>query len=836
MIYPQHNILSDVPRGYVLNPCRGLFSVILPEATTNLIINPSFERTTANYAAAHIGTSIDRVDDFQRWGTYSGRVTPTAITTAGIYYSGSLSFTAGTTYTGSVYVRGAPGKLYRMFFSDNSLSAGNPISSIRTFRGTGRWQYLTLTYTETSTSTDRRLYITKNGGTESTPFYVDGWQVEAKAYPTTYADGDMVGFIKNLNDFLWSGTPHASTSTRSATTRAGGRVMNLDIYRFALLGIIGLGFNPVVNVAQPYVLIGGSNYQRTVPQDRLFSLAGQLDADTPQHLRQLRTTLENALDVNLSGIQQQTVLRYQEYRDDDEVGYPLDLVCEYVDGLGGNVDNDYAERVGITFVSHLPWVQSAYESGVQLDFTDSIADADGVAQRNPSGEWRALGTGTTSGTVNALAIGLDGKIYMGGDFGGVGGVAGTSRIAYWNPQTEVWNSMNSGAPGGDVEALAVLPDGRIVAAGSFLNMDAVANTLRIAIWDPVTLTWSAMGTGINGTVRALAVSADGGVFAGGSFTDAGGTTVVNIAKWNSPTWAALAGGVNNTVNALAYAGWGQLYVGGIFTTADGNPALRVAMWNGVVWTALGGGMGNNTVYELLIGPDGLVYAAGDFTTADSISVGGIARFNGTSWNRLAASGITGTGYALRFDRNNNLILGGVLTGVGGVAVADGLALYNGSSWAPVDINPPNTATVRALVVAPDNTLTIGYNTTGTAVVAGVETAINAGTAPTYPKVRFIGGGVLSSLINFTTGKAIYFNITLNDTEEAILDLTPDKISFVSTWRGNILNTILPGSDLATWRLEQGTNNISLLMTGTTASTEASMWWRENFKSINGATP
>lgn len=836
MIYPQKNILSDVPRGYVLNPKMGLFSVILPVASTNMIINPSIERDVANYAAASLGVTLERTDEQQRWGAYSLKTTPSSATTSGVYYGAGLAFVEGTTYTASIYFLGQPGRQYRMFFSEDLLTPGNPIGTILPIRGTGRWQYRYLTYTETTTAT-RRVYITKNGGSETLPFYTDGWQVEALPYPTTYFDGDMVGFVKNINDFLWTGAPHASTSTRSATTRAGGRVVNLNAYRFALLGILGLGFGPVINVAQPYVLIGGSNYQRTVPQDRIFSLAGQLDADTPQHLKQLRTNLEDAFDVNLTGIQQPFILRYQDYKDDEEASYPLDIPCEYVDGLGGNVDNDYAERVGITFVSHLPYAQSAYNAGVQLDFADTVADANGILQRTPNGDWRALGTGILSGNVNAMVRGLDGKIYIGGDFGSVGGVAGTARIAYWNPQDETWNSMDSGAPGGDVNALAVLPNGHIIAAGTFTNMNAVGDTLRIAEWDPVNQVWTPLGTGINGTVKALAVSADGGVFAGGSFTDAGGTTVANIAKWNSPSWAALGTGVNNTVESLAYARWGLLYVGGIFTTAGGSAANRVASWNGSVWSALGSGMGDNTVEVLLLGPDGLLYAGGSFTTADGITVGGIARWNGTSWNRLATSGLnSGSAQALAFDTYANMYLGGNFTGVGGVDVIDGLGLWTGSAWAPVDVNPPNTATIRAIVVSPDNTLTIGYNTTGTASVAGTVTATVRGTAPTYPKIYFRGPGTPSALINVSTGKAIYFDLTLNNTEEATLDLTPDRITFVSTWRGNILNTILPGSDLATWKLKQGSNIISLYIEGDGANTTSSMWWTESYKSINGVTP
>src|SRR5687768_1054745 len=102
----RHRIIPTAPDGYALDPVRGLFSVVIPEATTNLVTNPSVETATTGWTA--VGGSIARSTTQQRRGVYSLAVTPTSGTTDGVYF-GTVSLTSGTTYTASVDVYGAPG-------------------------------------------------------------------------------------------------------------------------------------------------------------------------------------------------------------------------------------------------------------------------------------------------------------------------------------------------------------------------------------------------------------------------------------------------------------------------------------------------------------------------------------------------------------------------------------------------------------------------------------------------------------------------------------------------------------------------------------------------------
>src|SRR3989304_539652 len=92
----------------------------------------------------------------------------------------------------------------------------------------------------------------KRDHTNTDPFFTDGWQLElceaGNFWPTGYIDGDQSGFAANQTAYYWNGAAHASSSTRIAGTRAGGREMNLKDFGFRILSIIGFWVWPVVKI------------------------------------------------------------------------------------------------------------------------------------------------------------------------------------------------------------------------------------------------------------------------------------------------------------------------------------------------------------------------------------------------------------------------------------------------------------------------------------------------------------------------------------------------------------------------------------------------------------
>jgi uncharacterized delta-60 repeat protein len=155
------------------------------------------------------------------------------------------------------------------------------------------------------------------------------------------------------------------------------------------------------------------------------------------------------------------------------------------------------------------------------------------------------------------------------------------------------------------------------------------STSYIARWDPLTATWSALGSGTNGIVYALAFDSSGYLYAGGFFTTAGGVSANNIARWDplTSTWSALGSGVNDRVQALAFDGNGNLYVVGNFTFAGGMSANRVVRWDPFTftWSRLGRGT-NSLVYTLALDSSRNLYIGGAFAVAGGKVSSRIARW------------------------------------------------------------------------------------------------------------------------------------------------------------------------------------------------------------------
>src|SRR5207247_2016735 len=109
--------------------------------------------------------------------------------------------------------------------------------------------------------------------------------------------------------------------------------------------------------------------------------------------------------------------------------------------------------------------------------------------------------------------------------------------------------------------------------------------------------WTSMGglPGANGPVSAAVVDGSGNLYIGGSFTNVGDVVAINIAKWNGSSWSALGSGMNGSVSALGMLG-NDLYAGGEFTTAGGSAANFIAKWDGSNWTALGSGGGRHCIW------------------------------------------------------------------------------------------------------------------------------------------------------------------------------------------------------------------------------------------------
>lgn len=828
--------LPHIPDAGLLTRYIDTIGVIVPLARTNLVINPSGETNTTGYSGAVGGETIARSTTQQARGAYSIAVTPTAGTSSGVQRT--VTTVASSIYAASADIWGAAGVPYLFRVVDG----GGTVLSSYSFTGTGKWIRPSAVVTALSVST--LIQIIKNGSASTAVFYTDGWQMElcndGYNVATTYIDGDQRGLMPNQSPAVygWNGTPHASTSYRTAQTRAGGRVIKLRDAKYLLTSIIGLGLPPPEHQALRFAQLDGAQYQNTLKPPRQFSLAGRVAATTPTEADAALAQIGRLLDRDLTGQRQPLVLTTQAQECGEPIGERVNIRALYSGGLEGTIWELPTQQVPISFAQFTPSIVGLDQGAVLTDQL-SLANTNAIVARSPTGTWGPLGTGVTGAgkVVYAMVQGLNGLIYVGGDFTDAGGT-GADYLASYNPVTGAWAALGSTtAINGIVRALAVGPDGKIYAGGAFTNAGGIAAGDGIAVWDPTAGTWAALSTGTAGQIFALCFAPSGILYAGGNFGSIGASTADNIAQWNGTAWSNLASdtALNGPCEALAW-GNGRLYVGGNFTNANGiAEADYIATWSGSAWAALSTGM-NSDVLALAVGQNGLVYAGGSFTTAGGLSIPYLAVWNGQQWTALG-TGVNNTVRSLAVSPEGIVYVGGVFTTAGGLTLPDGMARWTGGTWLPLDILLNGTATVYALLLTPGGWLYVGYDTDLIATAAGITTVTNSGSAESFPTLILYGpatgaGVPVYQLVNFTTGFAIYFrNLTINIGEQMTLTLDPKNITFVSTFQGNVLSSIIPGSESAMMQLQPGANTISLLAPGVTA---AVLMWPLTYNGLNDA--
>ncbi|HEX6812732.1 MAG TPA: hypothetical protein VF384_13985 [Planctomycetota bacterium] len=225
---------------------------------------------------------------------------------------------------------------------------------------------------------------------------------------------------------------------------------------------------------------------------------------------------------------------------------------------------------------------------------------------------------------------------------------------------------------------------RIAVAGQFT---LVGTTLaaNVAVYDAAAGTWQALGSGLDGTVLSLAFLPNGDLIAGGDLYSAGGMPLSDLARWNGTTWLPM-GDPDGWVRTMTVMPNGDLIAGGRFMSIGGVAASRIARWDGTAWSQLGGGLASE-VSALQVMPNGDLVVAGQFSSAGSSVVNRIARWNGTTWSALGAGvGLGPLGappvLSMAVAPNGDLIVGGLLTGAGGLAV-NKIARWDGATWSPL---------------------------------------------------------------------------------------------------------------------------------------------------------
>ena len=191
-------------------------------------------------------------------------------------------------------------------------------------------------------------------------------------------------------------------------------------------------------------------------------------------------------------------------------------------------------------------------------------------------------SGGINNTPLALALQKDGRIIVGGQFTQVDLVQ-RFNLARLNVDGTVDPTFDPGnGPNGDVNAIAIQPDGRIVVVGTFIGYNGFSRggVARVLSDGSLDLTFDP-GVGTGGNVFALALQANGQIVIGGRFVQYAGNNRSFIARVNANGSLDLGfnPNPNNWVQAVAAQPDGHLIIGGFFTNLNGFTRNRIARLN-----------------------------------------------------------------------------------------------------------------------------------------------------------------------------------------------------------------------------------------------------------------
>lgn len=177
--------------------------------------------------------------------------------------------------------------------------------------------------------------------------------------------------------------------------------------------------------------------------------------------------------------------------------------------------------------------------------------------------------------VTAIAIAPDGSVFVAGSISRFGGSPREGIVKLHADGTLDTGFVPAAPRGGEIVAIALQEDGKIVVGGRFTKVGGQprAHIARLSADGSLDTSFDP-GEGFNDDVAALAIQGDGKIFAGGRFSRYHGSTANRIVRLKADgaldATFATGTGFNSDVSALAVAPAGRIIVGGMFSAYNGE--------------------------------------------------------------------------------------------------------------------------------------------------------------------------------------------------------------------------------------------------------------------------
>lgn len=446
---------------------------------------------------------------------------------------------------------------------------------------------------------------------------------------------------------------------------------------------------------------------------------------------------------------------------------------------------------------------------------------------------------TTEQLVKAVQRQADGKVLVGGELHHPDRTK-PSHFYRLNANGSVDTAFNRGGAGvnGDVRAIIVLGDGKILIGGSFTSYNGVAcnRIARLNANGSLDATLIRGAGALDGSINTIVRLSTGKFLVGGSFTGFGGRITAGLVRMHpdgsvDESFNPGGRGFDGAVNVIKLLRDGNLLVGGSFTGINGYRRERVAKMSAegalIFHQFLTAPGANGIVRALLELPDGKVLIGGDFTsymkskrpyltcvdaTGFPVEMAELANFDAGVLNLVTQT-------------DGRILVSGNFARVGSL-MAPGLARLTStgakdSFQAPLSL-PPGLA---AMSLQPDGRILIGglfdrLDSINSPFVARLENAI--------PRAGATFNGIAtSSLMNNHLGGRLSFVLTNTGSFTGRYTSGTTNVSLTGTmsdsespsWRGSIPRT---GGEVLTFDLIRGRDTAGTEMIIGTVSSSTSV--------------
>ncbi|HLP78441.1 MAG TPA: delta-60 repeat domain-containing protein, partial [Candidatus Paceibacterota bacterium] len=278
-----------------------------------------------------------------------------------------------------------------------------------------------------------------------------------------------------------------------------------------------------------------------------------------------------------------------------------------------------------------------------------------------------------TGEVYAIAVQPDGKVLLGGSFTSLNGQPRTN-LARLNGD----GTLDSGfdpKPNGKINTLVVQADGRILAGGSFQEVAGRLCNNLVRLHPDGSFDSSFSGR-VDGEVRAIGLQADGKIIVAGPFTTLDNEWCYGIGRLNADGSKDFgfsfenAGGAD--VRTVAVQADGRILMGGGFDAQiGGNWCIRIARWNTNGTLDLSFNPGNfshnsASVDAIAVQADGKILVGGTFTNMADRICNRIGRVTaGGSFDSSFGSGANDRVTAFAIQADGKIIVAGSFTTMDG---------------------------------------------------------------------------------------------------------------------------------------------------------------------------